>query len=208
MVVGLGTGSTVYFCLERLSDRIREGLTIEGVPTSLQTALQARTLGIPLTDLEDAPELDLAIDGADQVDRNRYLIKGRGGAHTREKIVADAAASLVIIVTEDKLCDRLHAPVPVEVIPFAWTHVSRSLRLLGGNPRIRECGQGKDGPVVTDNGNLILDSEFGEISDPPLLEEAMERIPGVVGSGLFTRFASRTRVIVGEKGTIREISHR
>ncbi|MDD1678406.1 MAG: ribose-5-phosphate isomerase RpiA [Methanomicrobiales archaeon] len=207
MVVGLGTGSTVYFSLERLAVRVREGLSIRGVPTSLQTSLRARALHIPLVDLEEVDKLDIAIDGADQVDCNGYLVKGRGGAHTREKVVADAATRLVIVVTPDKLCDCLTVPVPVEVIPFAWASVARSITRLGGTPHIRESGRGKDGPVVTDNGNLILDGDFGRIADPPQLEKELDAIPGVVGTGLFTRFPSRTRVIVGEEGRVRELSY-
>jgi ribose 5-phosphate isomerase A len=207
MVVGLGTGSTVYYTLERLAARIQDGFSIQGIPTSLQTAMRARALGIPLTDLEERPVLDMAIDGADQVDRYGYLVKGRGGAHTREKIVADAAACLVIIVTPDKLCERLTAPIPVEVIPFAWSHVSQSIARLGGLAQIRESEKGKDGPVISDNGNLILDADFGEISNPPQLETLLGEIPGVIGSGLFTRFTSKTRVITGDRGSIREISY-
>jgi ribose 5-phosphate isomerase A len=205
MVIGLGTGSTVSFFLERLSARIKGGLSIQGVPTSLQTALRARALHIPLVDLEVVEGLDMAIDGADQVDRNGCLVKGRGGAHTREKIVADAAARLVIVVTPDKLCEVLTVPVPVEVIPFAWAHVSRSIAHLGGAAYVRESRGGKDGPVITDNGNLILDGDFGSIPEPARLEKALEEIPGVVGNGLFTRFTSRTRVIIGEEGRVREL---
>jgi ribose 5-phosphate isomerase A len=208
MVVGLGTGSTVYFALERLATRIQEGLDIRGVPTSLQTAIHARSMGIPLVDLEEVSFLDIAIDGADQVDGKGYLVKGRGGAHVREKIVADAAKVLVIMVTTEKLSERLTIPVPVEVIPFAWSHVSRSLTRLGGTPHLRESVQGKDGPVITDNGNLILDADFRGIADPPGLENELDGIPGVVGSGLFTKFASKTRVIVGEKRDTREVLYR
>lgn len=205
MRVGLGTGSTVHYFLERLAVRIQGGLSIQGVPTSLQTTLRARDLGIPLIDLEETSCLDIAIDGADQVDRNGCLMKGRGGAHTREKIVADAATRLIIMVTADKLCDSLTVPIPVEVIPFAWPHVSRSIARMGGIAHIRESAQGKDGPVITDNGNLILDAGFGKITDPSELENSLEEIPGVVSTGLFTRFTAKTRVIVGEPGNIREI---
>jgi ribose 5-phosphate isomerase A len=207
MVVGLGTGSTVYFALERLASRIDAGLSIRGVPTSLQTELQARALHIPLAGLEETESVDLAIDGADQVDRNGYLVKGRGGAHTREKIVTDAADRLVIMVTADKLCESLTLPVPVEVIPFAWAHVARAIMRLGGTTHLRDCERGKDGPVITDNGNLILDADFRSISDPPRLENELEMIPGVVGTGLFTGFVSKTRVIVGDEKGVREISY-
>jgi ribose 5-phosphate isomerase A len=207
MVVGLGTGSTVYFSLERLSVRIREGLSIKGVPTSLQTSYRARALQIPLVDLEEVDTIDIAIDGADQVDPHGYLVKGRGGAHTREKVIADAATQFVIVITPDKLCDHLAVPVPVEVIPFAGAHVLRSIEQRGGHACIRESEGGKDGPVITDNGNLILDADFGCISDPPWLEKELGLIPGVVGTGLFTRYTSKTYVIVGNEKSIRESSH-
>jgi ribose 5-phosphate isomerase A len=208
MVLGLGTGSTVYFTLERLANRVQNGLRLKGIPTSLHTEMLARSLGIPLISLEEVQHLDLAIDGADQVDRKGYLVKGRGGAHVREKIIADAADRLIIIVTPDKICNNLTAPVPVEVIRFGWPHVSRAIARLGGTARIRESVSGKDGPVITDNGNLILDGEFGEIRDPPWLEKALDQIPGVIGTGLFTGFTEKTEVIVGEKEGIHSILYR
>ncbi|MDD1675866.1 MAG: ribose-5-phosphate isomerase RpiA [Methanomicrobiales archaeon] len=207
MVIGLGTGSTVHFCLERLSARIENGLQFRGVPTSLQTSLEARAFHIPLAGLDEVDELDLAIDGADQVDANGYLIKGRGAAQTREKCVADAAHELVIVITSEKLSDRLTIPIPVEVIPFAWAHVSRVIRDRGGIACLREAGSGKDGPVITDNSNLVLDCDFGTVSDPPRLERELEEIPGVVGIGLFTRFAGKTTVIVGEEKRTRILSY-
>jgi ribose 5-phosphate isomerase A len=202
MVVGLGTGSTVHYTLERLSTRVTEGLSIRGVPTSYQTAQRAQELGIPLTTLEEVEMLDLAIDGADQMDRHGFLIKGRGAAHVREKIVADAAKELVIVITAEKLTDALNIPVPLEVIPFARTHVARAVSRLQGTAQLRQATR-KDGPVLTDNGNMVLDCDFGEIQDPPSLEWALETIPGVVGSGLFTRYIGQTRVVVGEDGRTR-----
>lgn len=205
MVIGLGTGSTVRFTLERLSARVREGLSICGIPTSHQTAHEARELDIPLTTLEEIEMIDLAIDGADQVDRQGFLIKGRGAAHVREKVVADAARELVIVITPEKLTDILNIPVPVEVIPFAWAQVARMVNRVQGTARLRH-GTGKDGPVITDNGNMVLDCDFGEILDPPSLEQTLDSIPGVVASGLFTRYSKCTRVVVGETGGTKIIS--
>ena len=165
MVLGLGTGSTVFYALERLSSRVCEGLKISGVPTSYQTALRARESGIPLTTLDEAPVLDLAIDGADQVDGHLRLIKGRGAALTREKCVAAAALRFIVVVDEQKKVPLLSGLVPVEVMPFAIRPVLNHLRSLGCIPRLRD-GIKKDGPVITDNGNFIVDCEFGKIEHP------------------------------------------
>jgi ribose 5-phosphate isomerase A len=200
MVIGLGTGSTVFYAMERLKERIAAGLAIEGVPTSLQAAMRAREYGIPLTTLDEYPVIDLAIDGADQVDPAFRLIKGRGAAHTREKCVATAANRFIVVIDESKITRQLDAPVPVEVIPFAATPVQARLRSMGGSPVIRQ-GVKKDGPVITDNGNIIIDCSFGAIDRPGDLEQALCCIPGVVDCGLFTRLTKKTLVIAGsEKG--------
>jgi ribose 5-phosphate isomerase A len=198
MVIGLGTGSTVFYAMERLKERIGSGLTIAGVPTSFQTAMRARGYGIPLTALDATPVLDLAIDGADQVDPAFRLIKGRGAAHVREKVVAAAAKTFIVVVDESKMTDQLSASVPVEVIPFAAPTVLATLRSMGGIPAIRE-GTKKDGPVISDNGNIILDCDFGRIQNPENLERALRCIPGVVDCGLFTGMTGKTQVIVGSK---------
>ena len=205
MVIGLGTGSTVYYMIERLSSRVREGLKISGIPTSYQTAMRAREYGIPLTTLDDNPVVDLAIDGADEVDPCLNLIKGRGAAHTREKCVAAAAYRFIVIVDEQKVVPRLAAPVPVEVIPFAVRPAMTQLRGFGCRPFIRE-GVRKDGPVITDNGNFIVDCTFAEIARPAELETAIASIPGVVESGLFTGFADKTTVIVGGEKKCRVVT--
>jgi len=205
MVVGLGTGSTVRFAMERLAERIRDGLSCVGVPTSHQTAMRARALGIPLSSLNDSPHLALAIDGADQVDPHLRLIKGRGAAQTREKCVAAAADRLVIVVDGAKLTDRLSVQVPIEVLPFACAGVAGQLALLGGSGRVRE-GVAKDGPVLTDNGGLVIDWSFGPIEEPDSLEDAIERIPGVISAGLFTRFVKKTTVMVGDGADCRVIT--
>jgi len=199
MILGLGTGSTAYHAMVRLSVRIREeGISVAGIPTSHQTAMRARELRIPLTTLDDHPSLDLAIDGADQVDPLLRLVKGRGAALTREKVVADAAKHLVIVADPGKLVQVLSGVVPIEVIPFAITPVMRAIRTFDGDPRVRE-GKAKDGPVITDNGNYILDCRFGEIPDPVRLEERLTSLPGVVECGLFCRYMEKTTLVVGEE---------
>jgi ribose 5-phosphate isomerase A len=205
-IIGLGTGSTVFYMIERLSARIREeGLKVSGVPTSYQTAIRAREYGIPLTTLDDYPAIDLAIDGADEVDPHLCLIKGRGAAHLREKCVAAAALRFIVVVDEQKVVPRLRAPVPVEILPFAATPVLAQLRALGCKPVIREAVK-KDGPVITDNGNFIADCTFNNITDPALLETEIGKIAGVVESGLFTGFAEKTTVIVGNEKECKIIS--
>ena len=195
MVIGLGTGSTVYYMIERLSSRVREGLKISGVPTSYQTAMRAREYAIPLTTLDDNPVIDIAIDGADEVGPGLNLIKGRGAAHTREKCVAAAAFRFVVIVDEQKVVPRL-VPGTGGSDPVCCPPGYDPLRGFGCRPVIRE-GVRKDGPVITDNGNFILDCTFAEITRPAALEAAIASVPGVVESGLFTGFADKTTVIVG-----------
>ena len=197
-VIGLGTGSTVFYAIECLSGRIRDGLSVAGVPTSYQTAMRAREYGVPLTTLDDNPVLDLAIDGADQVDPQFRMIKGRGAALTREKCVASAAFRFVVVIDEAKMVPRLSGAVPVEILPFATKTAMAQLRGLGCRPFIREAVK-KDGPVITDNGNFIVDCQFEDIVNPADLETAIAAIPGVIESGLFSRFAGNTTVIVGSE---------
>ena len=206
MVVGLGTGSTVYFTIERLSERIKGGLKITGIPTSFQTALRAREAGIPLSTLDENPVIDMAVDGADEVDPNLRLIKGRGAAHLREKCVAAAANHFIVVVDEQKVVKKLGAAaVPVEVLPFAITPVLEQLRRLGCEPVIREAVM-KDGPVITDNGNFIVDCKFPPIGNPEKLEAALAAIPGVIESGLFCGFVKKTTVIIGGLKKVKIIS--
>ena len=206
MVVGLGTGSTVFFAMERLGERIAEdSLCIAGVPTSYQAALRARRYGIPLTSLDEHPELDIAIDGADQVDPDLRLVKGRGAALLREKCVCDAAKTVLIVVDPTKMVETLNALVPVEVLPFASAGVSRRLAALGAGPVVRE-GVKKDGPVVTDNGNFIIDCDFGAIADPERLEAEIAAIPGALECGLFCAYKEKITVIVGEEKGCRVVS--
>src|SRR5262245_4496376 len=195
MAIGLGTGSTVAFVLERLAERIRrEGLRVRGLPTSRRTEEAARALGIPLVGFEEALPLDLAIDGADEVDPRWNLIKGGGGALLREKIVASASRTTTIVVAEDKLVPRLgRFPLPVEVVPFAARPVAKALEALGCRASLRRDPAGAE--LVTDEGHRILDCAFGRIDDPPALEAAIDRIPGVVESGIFVGLARR--LVVG-----------
>ncbi len=196
-VLGLGTGSTFKHALERLAERIHEeGLEVRGVATSKATERLARTLGVPLTDLERDPVLDLAIDGADEVAPDGSLIKGGGGALLREKVVAAAAREMVVCVGEEKLVERLGAGflLPVEVLPFALGAVLEALRGLGAQPFVRTNEDG--GRYTTDNGNWIVDCRFeGGIADPAALETRLARVPGVLENGLFVGLARR--IVVG-----------
>ncbi|MBK8980636.1 MAG: ribose-5-phosphate isomerase RpiA [Planctomycetes bacterium] len=202
--VGLGTGSTVAFVLERLAERIAQGIRVAGVPTSERTAARARELGIPLASLDDLERLDIAIDGADEVDPAGNLVKGGGAALTREKIVAAAADRLVIVVSPDKLVPHLGASfrLPIEVLPFGWRQAAARVRALGLGPELR-LGPDRQ-PVRTDGGNLVLDASFGPVADLAALERALDAIPGVVECGLFVAMAPR--VLIGElDGRVREL---
>ncbi|QSG06267.1 ribose-5-phosphate isomerase RpiA [Halapricum desulfuricans] len=186
IVVGLGTGSTTAYAIRELGRRVDAGLDIEGIPTSYQSRQLAREAGIPLTTLDDArPEV--AIDGADQV-ADGTLIKGGGAAHAREKLVDAAADRLLVVVDPTKESDVLDHPVPVEVLPDARRTVADAVADLGGDPQLR-AAERKDGPVVTDNGNLVLDCDFGEIGDPATLASDLSALPGVLEHGLFVDLA-------------------
>ncbi|HIK36150.1 MULTISPECIES: ribose-5-phosphate isomerase RpiA [unclassified Thermosynechococcus] len=211
MIVGLGTGSTTAFVIQFLGGRLRNGelSNIVGVPTSFQASVLAKKYGIPLVTLDDVEKLDLAIDGADEVDPAKNLIKGGGAAHTREKIVDSLADQFLVVVDSSKLVQKLGStfPVPVEVLPFAVAPVTRALKALGGQPELR-MGVKKDGPVVTDQGNLVLDVKFDDISDPAELEKTINNIPGVVENGLFVNVADVILIgeIVDGQPCVREMS--
>jgi len=198
-VVGLGTGSTVWFTLVRLAERIsEEGLAIRGVPTSSDTEEKARELGIPLTTLAEVESIDLTIDGADEVDPELNLIKGGGGALLREKIIASISQREVIVAGRSKLVERLGTTfdLPVETVPFARATVERALRALGCRPSLRLAADGRS-TYHTDNGNEIFDCAFAEgIADPAQLEAHLASIPGVVESGLFVGLAHA--LVVGD----------
>ncbi|HOT07095.1 MAG: Ribose-5-phosphate isomerase A [Methanosaeta sp. PtaB.Bin039] len=185
MVVGLGTGSTVAWTIRRLGRRVGEGLSIQGVATSYQSEAIAISAGIPLTTLSQHPVLDLAIDGADQIDADLNAIKGGGAAHAREKVVAYSARRFVLVSDRSKHAHCLDVAVPIEVLPFSASLARRWLADLGGAPTLRQ-GRMKDGPVITDNGNFVFDTDFGKITDPEGLGMRISSIPGVVEHGLFT----------------------
>jgi ribose 5-phosphate isomerase A len=186
MVVGLGSGTTAAFAVEALAERYRQGLRFVGIPTSERTAAQAAAMDIPLSSFAEHRQIDLTIDGADEVERGTLnLIKGRGGALLREKIVAAASRRLAIIVDATKLVDRLgmRVPVPVEVIAFGMEAAQVTLEVLGATAELRLSEAGE--PFVTDGGNRILDCNFAPIADPARLEDRIRRVVGVVESGLF-----------------------
>ena len=206
-VVGLGTGSTAAHAIRRLGDRVDAGLDVRGVPTSFASRALAVECGIPLIDLDeavgpDAPGIDVAIDGADHVavggdaadeGHGFVLIKGGGAAHAREKLVDAAAGRFLVVADPSKEVDILDRAVPVEVLPSGRSVVAEAVRELGGEPVLRRAER-KDGPVVTDNGNLVFDCEFGAISDPGPLATALSTAPGVVEHGLFVDLADEVHV--------------
>lgn len=201
MVVGLGTGSTAAHAIRAIGRLVDSGHDIRGVPTSFASRELAREQSIPLLDLDeaigpDAPGIDLAIDGADEV-ADGDLIKGGGAAHAMEKLVDTAATRFLVVADPSKEADVLSCPVPVEVLPAARTVVADAVTALGGEPSLRRADQ-KDGPVVTDNGNLVLDCAFGGIPDPPSLATTLGTTPGVVEHGLFVAVADEIHVGVTE----------
>jgi ribose 5-phosphate isomerase A len=198
-VVGLGSGSTAAFAIQYIGERLQAGelQDIQGVPTSFQSEVLAREYGIPLVTLNEVERIHVAIDGADEVDPNKQLIKGGGAAHTREKLVDAQAELFVVIVDDSKLVDRLGTTflLPVEVLPSAIAPVTRALSALGGEPQLRMAVK-KAGPVVTDQGNLVIDVKFAAIDDPKTMEAAINNIPGVLENGLFVDVADV--ILVGE----------
>ncbi|HXA30225.1 MAG TPA: ribose-5-phosphate isomerase RpiA [Candidatus Angelobacter sp.] len=186
MVLGLGTGSTARWFIEAVGELVASGMSLSGVPTSLQSEAQARAAGIPLVEL-GRRGVDLAVDGADSVDPDLRLVKGLGGALVREKIVAAAARVFVVVVDAGKLHERLRGPVPVEVVQFGWEATLAALEPTGAVFQLRP---GRDGaPLISDNGNLIADGAFRSVEDPEGLAEQIEGVPGVVGHGLFLGMA-------------------
>ena len=186
-ILGLGSGSTLAFFIALLGERIRtEKLQVVGVPTSYQTRILARQHGVPIQDAIDIDHVDLAVDGADEIDPTGNLIKGAGGAHVMEKLVAACADRFIVVADESKLVHTLgeRFPVPVEVIVPSVPFVLRRLQELGGTPVVR-CGPGKLGPVMSDLGNPIIDARFGVIHDAMALDHVLNNLPGVVGHGLF-----------------------
>jgi ribose 5-phosphate isomerase A len=197
-IVGLGTGSTAHFAVVALGERVKAGLKIVGIPTSVQTGELARAVGIRLTTLNEHPEIDITIDGADEIDSRLRLIKGGGGALLREKVIATASKKRVVVADSSKVVSVLgKVPLPVEVISFARTVVENKIVSLGGSPKLRTRPDGS--PFITDNGNQILDCNFGKIADPPALALILNNTPGIVEHGLFIGLASMVLVGRGER---------
>ena len=190
-VVGLGTGSTAAAAIRAIGRRVDDGLDVRGVPTSHAARRAARDAGVPLTTLADATP-DVAIDGADQV-ADGDLLKGGGAAHTREKLVDTAAERFLVVVDASKRVDALDDPVPLEVLADAVPVVEDRVAALGGTPELR-AAERKDGPVVTDEGNLVIDADLGRIDDPQALAATLSALPGVVEHGLFVGVADEIHV--------------
>ncbi|MGQ4647076.1 ribose-5-phosphate isomerase RpiA [Lyngbya aestuarii] len=208
-IVGLGSGSTAAYAIEFLGNRLQSGQLkdIQGVPTSFQSEVLAKQYGIPLTTLDATDHIDVAIDGADEVDPQKNLIKGGGAAHTREKLVDSLATQFIVVVDSTKLVEHLGSTflLPVEVLPMAISPVMRAIEKLGGKPELR-MGVRKAGPVITDQGNMVIDVKFESIANPAELEKTLNNIPGVLENGLFVGVTDL--VLVGEvkdgKPVIRE----
>ncbi len=201
-IVGLGSGSTAAYAIEALGEKIkREHLNLLAIPTSYQAFLLAAKHKIPVTTIEEHSVIDVTVDGADQIDPKLNLIKGMGAALAREKIVASASKQNIIIADETKRVNALGEngqPVPVEVIPFAIALVKSKIEAVGGNPFLRE-GKGKVGPVITDNGNAVIDADFGVIRNAAELEVKLKMIPGVVETGLFIGLATTAYIATNSK---------
>jgi len=208
MVVGLGHGSTAIFAIRRIAQLLHDGQLrdILGMPCSCQVEKEAQRLGIPLTTLDDHRNVDLTIDGADEVDPHLNLIKGGGGALLREKIIAQASRREIIVVDESKLSPALgtHWPVPVEVVPFGWRSQAAYLESLGAQPTLRLSGDGT--PYKTDHGNLILDCQFGPIPDPAQLAVQLNGRAGIVEHGLFLGLATDV-IVATSSGELHHLKH-
>src|SRR2546426_12072660 len=210
-IVGLGSGSTAEYAVRFLGERVQAGLKIRGIPTSQRTRELAESVGIPLTTLEEFPEIDVTIDGADEIDPELQLIKGGGGALLREKIVASASKKMVVIADSSKQVSRLgRFPLPVEVIAFAETVIRKKIAALGASVKLRQYAYGN--PFTTDEGHHILDCSFGEISDPPALARELKTMPGVVEHGLFISLATVALIgkgdhVVEVKPAVKAINH-
>lgn len=203
MVVGLGTGSTVEWTIRKIGEYVRTGMEIIGIPTSVRSEELAKEFGIPLSTLLEHPEIDLTIDGADEVDPKLNLIKGMGGALTREKIVASSSKQEIIVVDDSKLVDVLgtKSPLPVEVLKFAWSGCLTNLEKFNAKPILRIKDQKE---YVTDNNNYILDCRFESIPNPEELEIKINNIPGVLENGLFLKLTDK--VIVASESKIKVLT--
>jgi ribose 5-phosphate isomerase A len=200
MVVGLGTGSTVYYTIIKLGQLVKEGLNIQGIPTSVQTEELAKKVGIPLVSFKEIEQIDVAIDGADEVDSNLDLIKGGGGALLREKIIAKAAKEFIVVATPSKMVDKLGGfKLPIEVVPFGAELTEYHIRELGIDPILRQF-EGK--PNRTDNGNYIFDCDISNTLQSKELEEKLNMIPGVVENGLFINMSDIVISLDQEKNVV------
>ena len=200
MVVGLGTGSTVFYTIQKLGQLVKEGLSIKGIPTSVQTEELAKELGIPLTSFSEIESIDIAIDGADEVNSELELIKGGGGALLREKIIARAAKTFIVVADSSKRVGKLGAfRLPVEVIPFGYEMTEKHIRAIGLVPEIR---LNRENPFITENGNYIFDCEISEHVQPERLERMLNMIPGVVENGLFVGMTDLVITLDLEKNVV------
>lgn len=206
MIIGLGTGSTTAYFIQMLGKKLMTGELedVYGIPTSYQSRLLALESGVPVVSLDEVDAIDLAIDGADEVDPHLNLIKGRGAALTMEKIIEYRAGAFIVLVDESKLVEYLgqKMPVPIEVIPAAWRAIKEELEVFNATAELR-MGVKKDGPVITDNGNFILDAKFERIEDPLDMEIELNNIPGVVENGIFADIADI--VLVGTREGVRKL---
>lgn len=185
MTVGLGSGSTANYAIENIGKKVREGLKIKAVASSIKSETLAKSVGIPVLDPQEVASVDIALDGADEVDKKGNVIKGGGGSLLREKIIAFASQRFYVIVDDSKLTETLgQRALPVEIVPFAANLTLQHIRLLGGHPVLRQVN-GKN--FISDNGNLVADCNFGEIADPAGLDIKLKLIPGVIDTGLFLR---------------------
>ncbi|PEY38303.1 ribose 5-phosphate isomerase A [Bacillus cereus] len=198
MKIGLGTGSTIFWTIQKLGQLVSEGLTIQAVPTSIETKKLAEQLSIPLIPLSDVDYLDLTIDGADEINPNLYLIKGGGGALLREKIVATSSQKLIIIADESKLVKDLGTfPLPIEIVPFAWEQTAKRIQSFGCQATLRIQN---NQPFITDNGNMILDCTFPNLITKPFeTHQQLKMLTGVIETGLFINMVDKA-IIATQKG--------
>jgi ribose 5-phosphate isomerase A len=200
MIVGLGTGSTVFYTIKKLGEMVSQGLSIKGIPTSIQTEILAREVGIPIVNFSVVDRIDVAIDGADEIDSNLNLIKGGGGALLREKIIAKAANTFIVVADSSKIVETLGSfPLPVEVVPFGYEMTKKQIKALGIEPILRQVN---NQPYKTDNGNYIFDCEISSIFHAAELEQELNMIPGVVENGLFVKMADAVITLDSKKDIV------
>ncbi len=204
LTIGIGTGSTVYWFIHELANKVKAGMTCKCVPTSRASNDLALQLGIPMVELNDVEQIDITIDGADEIDHTLQLIKGGGGALLQEKMVAAASVKLVIIADSTKLVEQLgNFPLPVEVIPYGWKQVQQRVSALFNIPSSLRTKHGKT--FITDHGHYILDCHFGVIKEPQTLDVRLNMLPGVVENGLFIKMAT-IAIIAQPSGVIQTLS--